>query len=296
MIFRNNGSSIANQSVVGAINPNAGVNIEVSYDNFDVVGLDQERKRQYANDLLLQIEEKERKRREEAERKKREEMEEEARLQRERDELEKKQNDDYNRRKPKVTYTAPAVEKPVKILTNPKPKRNNLYNSLTENTLRFLRNRDLQLGDYNEGILEKLRMLNEDFVNNVNNLRGEIGNLHEMNNRNRLLKANFYKGVDDIRKGIGKRNREDDSETINIYRFRYSDNNDVGFLDKLEEGGRNYKWRYFEEEDYKNMMNSLWRRNASERKMSNYSNLSHSLTSNIPSLKEEGTIRTLWDH
>ena len=55
MIFRNQ-----NYNNQGPFRDDRNVNIEISYDNFDTVNLDMAKKQQYGQDLRLQMEENER--------------------------------------------------------------------------------------------------------------------------------------------------------------------------------------------------------------------------------------------
>ena len=70
MIYRNGQRQNQNYYNPISVRDDKNVNIEVSYDNFDTVNLDMERKKQYAQDLRSQIEENERKRRAALEKKK----------------------------------------------------------------------------------------------------------------------------------------------------------------------------------------------------------------------------------
>ena len=58
MIYRNGINLNPNSSLPLSLRDDKNVNLEISYDNFDTVNLDMERKRQYAQDLQSQIEEK----------------------------------------------------------------------------------------------------------------------------------------------------------------------------------------------------------------------------------------------
>ena len=70
MIYRNGQNRNQNYYNPISVRDDKNVNLEISYDNFDTVNLDMERKRRYAQDLRSQIEENERKKREALEKKK----------------------------------------------------------------------------------------------------------------------------------------------------------------------------------------------------------------------------------
>ena len=85
-----------------SLNDYRNVNIEISYDNFDTINLDNIRKQQYGQDLRSQIESDRLRKEAEKRRKKQEDLEEELRLQREREELERRQNEENKRYRPKI--------------------------------------------------------------------------------------------------------------------------------------------------------------------------------------------------
>ena len=61
MIFRNQYNQNQNNFNNMPVRDDRNVNIEISYDNFDTVNLDMIKKQQYGNDLRLQMEENEKK-------------------------------------------------------------------------------------------------------------------------------------------------------------------------------------------------------------------------------------------
>ena len=102
MIYRNGNNLNRSSYNPISVRDDKNVNIEISYDNFDTVNIDMERKRQYAQDLRDQIEENERKRRAALEKKKLEDLEEELRLKREQDLIDQRQKEENKRYRPKI--------------------------------------------------------------------------------------------------------------------------------------------------------------------------------------------------
>ena len=230
MIYRNGNHRYENTYGPVSVRDDRNVNIEISYDNFDTVNLDMERKRQYANDLRSQIEENERRKREAREKKKLEDLEEELRLKRERELIDKRQEEENKRYRPKIDLPIQRIEEPKVIKRNrtpnvkyvPQEEVNTKYiinrsNVLNENTLNYLRSRQLEIDNFNDKILEHLRLLNNDFENNLNSLKGEIGMLNDMNERNKRYKDLLCKEVHDIKENLDNRKRQDGIETRNIY-------------------------------------------------------------------------------
>ena len=52
--------------------------------------------------------------------------------------------------------------------------------------------RELQMEDYNEKILQQLRLLNNDFNTNMNSQKDEIEILNDMNNKHKIFRNKFY--------------------------------------------------------------------------------------------------------
>ena len=156
MFFRNENHQINNNynnnRDTYALNDYRNVNIEISYDNFDTINLDNMRKQQYGQDLRSQIES-DRLRKEEAKRrKKQEDLEEELRLQREREEIERRQKEENKRYRPKINLPIQTIkveekEKENKIENLRYKRENNLEiqkkNVLSDSALNLLREREL---------------------------------------------------------------------------------------------------------------------------------------------------------
>ena len=228
MIFRNN---LANNRGPVSIRDNHNVNIEISYDNFDTMNLDQNRRKQYANDLRRQIEENELKRRQALEKKKLDDLEEELRLKRERELIEKREKEEADRLKAKIR-TQRYEPQPIKIVSKPLKKKtpipyqpptqvNDRYeinrNYINENTLNYLKNRESQIDDFNKRILEQMKLLNNDFENNIRNLRGEIGALTDMHNKDQKYKDQLCKEVNEIKEDLNNKKMQNGIDSKNIY-------------------------------------------------------------------------------
>ena len=222
MIYRNGNNR--SQSYYGPISvrDDRNVNLEISYDNFDTVNLDMARKRQYAQDLRNQMEENERKRREAAEKKKLQDLEDELRLKREQELIDQRQKEENKRYRPQIDLPIQKVEEPKRItkktiIRNIPEEVNTKYvikrnNYLNENTLNFLRAHELEMNDFNDRILEHLRLLNNDFENNINSLQNEIGMLNDMNEKNKRYKDLIFKEVNDIKDNLNNRKRNEGND------------------------------------------------------------------------------------
>jgi hypothetical protein len=228
MIYRNGNNQIRG----GMFNPislrdDKNVNLEISYDNFDTVNLDMERKRQYAQDLRSQMEENQRKKREALEKKKLDDLADELRLKREQELIDQRQKEENKRYRPKIDLPIQKLEMQkeekkvrkmtpnVKYVTQEVNRINRNY--LNENTLNYLRSREMQIDNFNDRILEQLRLLNNDFENNINTLKGEIGLLNDMNEKNKRYKDQLYKEVNLIKENLDNRKPQDNCDSRNIY-------------------------------------------------------------------------------
>ena len=228
MIYRNGNNVNQNYSSLPiSLRDDKNVNLEISYDNFDTVNIDMERKRQYAQDLRNQIEENQRKKREELEKKKLADLEDELRLKREQELIDKRQQEENKRYRPKINLPIQKLESP-QILRARKKTPNVKYitkevtntidrNILNQNTINYLRSREMQIDNFNDKILEQLRLLNNDFENNVNSLKGEIGLLNDMNEKNRRYKDKLYQEVNLIKQNLDNKKNQDNFESKNIY-------------------------------------------------------------------------------
>ena len=203
------------------------VNIEISYDNFDTVNLDMERKKQYAQDLLSQIEDNQRKRREALEKKKLQDLEDELRLKREQELIDQRQKEENKRYRPKINLPIKKLEVPEPLKKPRKRTPNVKYitkevntidrNILNQNTINYLRSREMQIDDFNDKILEQLRLLNNDFEYNINSLKGEIGLLNDMNEKNRRDKDKLFQEVHFIKENLDNQKIKNSVDSRDIY-------------------------------------------------------------------------------
>ena len=201
------------------------INIEISYDNFE--NLENFKKQQYGIDLRNQIEDNRRRREAEREKKRLADLAEEERLRREREELERRQREENKRYRPIIDLPIQKIpeEDKLKKVRRKTPKivheieetnKTNLQ-LINENTLKYLQMRDLQMEDYNEKILQQLRLLNRDFHNNINSLKNEIDVLNDMNNNHKKFKNRFYEEVHFIKKNLDDKKLRDIDDTRGIY-------------------------------------------------------------------------------
>lgn len=202
------------------------INIEISYDNFDTI--ERQKKQQYNIDLRNQIMDNKRRRDAEKEKKRLEDLAEEERLRREREEIEARQREENKRYRPiidlpiqKIKEVEPlkkAKRKTPKVIHNVEERNNNnLIQSLNENTLNYLKMRELQMDDYNEKILRQLQLLNNDFRSNMHSLKYELNILNDMNNRHKKFRNKFYEDVHYIKLNLDNKKLDDIDDTKGIY-------------------------------------------------------------------------------
>ena len=77
--------------------------------------------------------------------------------------------------------------------------------------------RELQMEDYNEKILQQLRLLNNDFNTNMNSLKDEIEILNDMNNKHKIFRNKFYQEVHFIQQNLDNKKLNDIQDTRGIY-------------------------------------------------------------------------------
>jgi len=228
MIFRNNYNQNQNSyGPISSVRDDRNVNIEISYDNFDTVNLDMARKQQYGQDLRRQMEENERRKKAELEKKKKEDLEEELRLQRERELIEQRQNEENKRYRPKINLPIQTIEQPKE---KPKEKARtpviqeeninyiiNRENNVSDSTLNYLKDREKQIDKFNEKMMESLKQINEEYQNNINSLRGQIGQLNDMHERNKKYKDQLCEEVYNIKDNINDRYSQNGIDSQNLY-------------------------------------------------------------------------------
>ena len=222
MFFRNENRQNQNNRDT-SINDYRNVNIEISYDNFDTINLDLARKQQYGQDLRQQMAD-DRRRKEEAKRlKKQQELEEELRLQREREQLEKRQEEENKRYRPKINLplqTLNVVEKEkgnlrYKNNDNQEPEKKNV---LSESALNLLRDKEMQIDRFNNEIMKSLQQIKREYNYNINSLKGQVGLLNDMHERNKKYNDyKFYKEIDSIKDNVGYRRIKDKIDAKYLY-------------------------------------------------------------------------------
>lgn len=230
MIYRNGSSNIQRAYGPISIRDDKNVNIEISYDNFDTVNLEMEKKAQYAQDLRSQIEENKKRRQEALEKKRLEDLQEELRLKRERELIEQRQNAENRRYRPLVNLPliSNVIEEPKKnrkritVENNYVPQEVNTQyiinrnDILNESALNYLRSRENEIDIYNNMLLENLNLLNKDFENSINSLKDEIGILNGINQKNKKYKDLLCREVHNIKQDLDYKKRQDGIDSKNL--------------------------------------------------------------------------------
>ena len=228
MFFRNenpqNNYNYNNNRDTYSLNDYRNVNIEISYDNFDTINLDNIRKQQYGQDLRSQIESDRLRKEAEKRRKKQEDLEEELRLQREREELERRQNEENKRYRPKINLPIRSikVEEKEKERENLRYKRdgNDIMkkNVLSDSALNLLREREMQIDNFNNKIMKNLEQIKKEYNYNMKTLKGQVGLLNDMHERNKKYNDNkFYKEVNSIKDNVDYKVKKDEIDAKYLY-------------------------------------------------------------------------------
>ena len=228
MFFRNenpqNNYNYNNNRDTYSLNDYRNVNIEISYDNFDTINLDNIRKQQYGQDLRSQIESDRLRKEAEKRRKKQEDLEEELRLQREREELERRQNEENKRYRPKINLPIRSikVEEKEKERENLRYKRdgneNMKKNVLSDSALNLLREREMQIDNFNNKIMKNLEQIKKEYNYNMKTLKGQVGLLNDMHERNKKYNDNkFYKEVNSIKDNVDYKVKKDEIDAKYLY-------------------------------------------------------------------------------
>ena len=294
MIF-NNSTRIGNNQNYSP-QTNNDINIEISYDNFD--SIEKLKKQQYSIDLRNQIMDNKRRRDAEREKKRLEDLAEEERLRREREELEARKREENRRYRPIIDLPIQKIKEvePLKKVKRKTPKvnhsveetNNNLIQSLNENTLKYLKMRELQMDDYNEKILRQLQLLNRDFRDNMHTIKSELDILNDMNNRHKKFKNKFYEDVHFIKLNLDNKKIDDIQDTKGIYEL-------INETDYMKQKLGNM--RYYGEEPHKKYKIKTYitkepvddnrfiiddEKKSDGLKLSPYINLSHVITHETP--------------
>ena len=222
MFFRNENHPNNTKPDTYSLNDYRNVNIEISYDNFDTVNLDNLRKQQYGQDLRSQMEEDRLRKEAEKRRKKQQDLEEELRLQREREEIEKRQNEENKRYRPKINLPIQKIQVEEKEKENLRYRKNNneieKKNVLSDSALNLLREKEMQIDNFNNRMMQSLEQIKKEYNYNINSLKGQVGLLNDMHERNKKYNDyKFYKEVNSIKNNIGYKRMKDEIDAKYLY-------------------------------------------------------------------------------
>ena len=222
MFFRNESHPNNTKPDTYSLNDYRNVNIEISYDNFDTVNLDNLRKQRYGQDLRSQMEEDRLRKEAEKRRKKQQDLEEELRLQREREEIEKRQNEENKRYRPKINLPIQKIQVEEKEKENLRYRKNNneieKKNVLSDSALNLLREKEMQIDNFNNRMMQSLEQIKKEYNYNINSLKGQVGLLNDMHERNKKYNDyKFYKEVNSIKNNIGYKRMKDEIDAKYLY-------------------------------------------------------------------------------
>ena len=222
MFFRNENHPNNTKPDTYSLNDYRNVNIEISYDNFDTVNLDNLRKQRYGQDLRSQMEEDRLRKEAEKRRKKQQDLEEELRLQREREEIEKRQNEENKRYRPKINLPIQKIQVEEKEKENLRYRKNNneieKKNVLSDSVLNLLREKEMQIDNFNNRMMQSLEQIKKEYNYNINSLKGQVGLLNDMHERNKKYNDyKFYKEVNSIKNNIGYKRMKDEIDAKYLY-------------------------------------------------------------------------------
>ena len=224
----NNTPSIPN--INNSINPNSpnDITIEVSYDNFYVLGVDMMKKKKYAEELKAQIEEKKYLKKLEEEKRKQDEINDDIRIEKERRIIEERQRQNNKKYIPKINLAplpkivpakvlTPRVPIPPKIITRQKTPVKTKYiylkkRSNEEDINNYLRNREINLERFNTDINEQINGIKNDFNSGMKKLNDEINKInYRIDDKNQRINDLIYK----IKKS--RSHKRDNVEVEHIY-------------------------------------------------------------------------------
>ena len=222
MFFRNENHPNNTKPDTYSLNDYRNVNIEISYDNFDTVNLDNLRKQRYGQDLRSQMEEDRLRKEAEKRRKKQQDLEEELRLQREREEIEKRQNEENKRYRPKINLPIQKIQVEEKEKENLRYRKSNneieKKNILSDSALNLLREKEMQIDNFNNRMMQSLEQIKKEYNYNINSLKGQVGLLNDMHERNKKYNDyKFYKEVNSIKNNIGYKRMKDEIDAKYLY-------------------------------------------------------------------------------
>ena len=153
-------------------------------------------------------------------RKKQEDLEEDLRLQREREEIEKRQNEENKRYRPKINLPIQKIKVEENETENLRYKRNNIEkkNVLSDSALNLLKQREMQIDDFNNRMMQSLEQIKKEYNYNINSLKGQVGLLNDMHERNKKYNDyKFYKEVNSIKNNIGYKRMKDEIDAKYLY-------------------------------------------------------------------------------
>ena len=222
MFFRNENPQINNNRDTYSLNDYRNVNIEISYDNFDTINLDNMKKQQYGQDLRDQIDEDRRRKEAERRRRKQQDLEEELRLQREREEIERRQNEENKRYRPKINLPIQTIKVEEKEKENLRYKKNidepEKRKVLSDSALNLIRDKEMQIDNFNNKMMQSLEQIKKEYNYNINSLKGQVGLLNDMHERNKKYNDyKFYKEVNSIKNNIGYKRKKDEIDSKYLY-------------------------------------------------------------------------------
>ena len=185
------------------------ITIEVSYDNFYVMGVDMMKKKKYAEELKAQIEQKKYLKRLEQEKRKLDEINDDIRIQKERKQIEEREKQSNKIFIPKINLKPLPKKDPVKILTPRVPippklitkyktpiKTKYIYKrkSSEEVINKYIKEREMNLERFNTDINEQINGIKRDFNSGIKKLNDEIDKInYRIDDKNKAINDLIYK-------------------------------------------------------------------------------------------------------
>ena len=205
------------------------ITIEVSYDNFYVMGVDMMKKKKYAEELRAQIEEKKYIKKLEEEKRRLDEIKDDLRIEKERKIIEEREKENNKRFIPKINLMPLPKKEPIKVITPPMVmpsklttkfktpkkiiKKNYIYRKKYNNDemMNYLRERERNLERFNTEINEQINGIKNDFNLGMRKIHFEIEQINNKNNK----KVKLGDLIDDIRNI--KNNKKNNIEIQHIF-------------------------------------------------------------------------------
>ena len=226
--IQNNIPSIPNGNNISNLNSPNDITIEVSYDNFYVLGVDMMKKKKYAEELRAQIEQKRYLKKLEEEKRKLDEIKDDIRVEKERKIIEERERQNNRKYIPKINLKPLPKIEPVKNLTPRMPippklvtkyktpiKTKYIYirkKSNEEEINNYLINREKNLDRINTDITDQINGIKKDFNSGIKRLNDEINKIHyKIDDKNLKINDLIY----NIKKS--RNNKNDNIEIEHIY-------------------------------------------------------------------------------